>query len=258
MRNDEIAKQEAAARELLQALTRLSRDVHASPDFLAQVMARADAMPQPRRRLRHWLAVGAWWPDAPVLRWGAAVVFFFALIGAIPQYATWITAYIWDIPAATIHEARVQHHLWKKNFACATQLDGNASNYVALTNEHANVVVWTCPSGDVLVTIQPLKAPAAQRYVWIGLEDAAVAEQRAAAFVSEALAAEKSLRSEQRAVPVVRVLCQRWLPKHLIKRRVKFSDGRCQDEVINSRNGKITQREEATCEAACEWLVKKP
>lgn len=257
MRHDEMAKQEAAAREIIQALARLSSDVRASPDFLAQVMAQADHMPIPRRRLRHWIVSAAWWPGAPALRWAVAAVLLLALAGAIPQYAAWITAYVWDIPAAAIHEARTQHQLWKKNFACATQLDGNSNNYVALTNEHVNVVVWTCPSGDVLVTVQSLKEPSAQRYVWIGLDDAANPEQRAAALVPEVFAADKALRPDRRAVPVVRVLCQRWLPKHLIKRRVKFSDGRCQDEVINSRNGKMIQHEDAACEAACEWLPKK-
>jgi hypothetical protein len=184
-------------------------------------------------------------------------VLILALAGAIPQYATWMTAYVWDIPAAAIHEAKVQHQLWRKNFACATQLDGNSSNYMALTNEHVNVVVWTCPSGDVLVTVQSLHAPSSPRSVWIGLDVSTNLAQRPATFVPHVFAAEKPLRTDRRAVPVVRVLCQRWLPKHLIQRRVKFADGRCQDEVINARTGKMIEHEDAACEMACEWGPKK-
>lgn len=257
MRDDEIAKQEAAAHDIIQALARLSSAVRASPDFGAQVMAKADQIPIPRRRLRHRIVSAAWWPSAPAMRWVVATVLLMALAGAIPQYATWMTAYVWDIPSAAIHEAKVQHQLWQKNFACATQLDGNSSNYVALTNEHVNVVVWTCPSGDVLVTVQSLQEPSSQRYVWIGLDVSANPAQRSAAFVPKVFAADKTLRTDRRAAPAVRVLCQRWLPKHLIKRRVKFSDGRCQDEVINSRNGKMIEHEDAACEVACEWLPKK-
>jgi hypothetical protein len=257
MRDDEIAKHEAAAQDIIQALARLSHDVRASPDFGAQILAKVDHIPLPRRRLRHWRVRATWWPSAPAWRWVIATGLLLALAGAIPQYATWMTAYVWDIPAAAIHEAKVQHQLWQKNFVCAPQLDGTSSNYVALTNEHVNVVVWTCPSGDVLVTVQALHEPSSQRSVWIGLDVSVHLAQRFAAFIPHVFAAEKPLRTERRAVPVVRVLCQRWLPKHLIKRRVKFADGRCQDQVINSRNGKMIEHEDAACEVACEWEPQK-
>ena len=257
MRHDEIAKQEAAAREIIQALARLSGEVRASPDFLAQVMAKADQLPVLHRSPRHWIARAAWWPSIPVLRWAVAAVLLLALAGAIPQYVTWINAYVWGVPSTAVHEAKVQDQLWKKNFACSTQLDDKARNYLALTDEHLNVVVWTCPSGDVLVTLQSLKEPSAQRYVWIALDAFAHPEQQTALLVPEAFAADKAPRTDRRAAPVVRVLCQRWVPKHLIKRRVKFSDGRCQDEVINPRNGKMIEHKEAACENAREWLPKK-
>ncbi len=50
MTPNELDRQEAAAREIIAALGRLSCDVQAPPDFLAHVLAEADLRPAPRRR----------------------------------------------------------------------------------------------------------------------------------------------------------------------------------------------------------------
>jgi hypothetical protein len=47
------------------------------------------------------------------------------------------------------------------------------------------------------------------------------------------------------------VLCQKWLPNRLIKRRVQLADGRCVDEVVNPRTGRVTSRQDAPCDREC-------
>jgi hypothetical protein len=64
---------------------------------------------------------------------------------------------------------RAQEQLWQKNFACATQLDHNSSNYALIAGEHVVVVTWACPSGDVLVTVESATDESFRRSVWMPL-----------------------------------------------------------------------------------------
>jgi len=258
MTPDELSRQEEAAREAIRALSRLSSEVRVSPDFLAHVMARAEQLPEPRGGLWQRVRLAMTAPLSPAMRVVALVVFLLALAGAIPQYATWIKAYTWGVPSEAVHEAKVQERLWRKNFACATQLDRSSSNYTVLTADSVDVVVWGCPSGDVLVTVQSSQEPSRQRHVWIALDTLRDSEESFSFLVQQAFAAEKSPRGKRRSAHVVRVLCQKWLPKRFIQRRVQFSDGRCRDEVINPRNGKVTRHKEAACEPTCAGLAKLP
>src|SRR3712207_5023242 len=58
---DALAREEAANREVIAALGRLTRDVEAPPDFAARVLARADQQPAPRPGPLAWLTPG-WSP----------------------------------------------------------------------------------------------------------------------------------------------------------------------------------------------------
>ncbi len=142
--------------------------------------------------------------------------------------------------------------LWQKNFACATQLNRDSSNYAAIAGEHVTVVTWACPSGDVLITVESATEESMQRSVWIALE---APQQRASLFeglVQEALAAAWPLYAGKRADPVIAVLCQKWLKnKKLILRRIRRANGRCIDEVINPRTGRVLKRQKASCDRKC-------
>lgn len=59
MTPNELNQEEMAAREVIAALGRLSRDVQVPPDFLAHVLAKADQQPLPRRRPPAWTIVRA-------------------------------------------------------------------------------------------------------------------------------------------------------------------------------------------------------
>jgi hypothetical protein len=50
---------------------------------------------------------------------------------------------------------------------------------------------------------------------------------------------------------MIAVICQKWLPNKLVKRRIRRANGKCVDEVINPRNGRVVQRQPAPCARDC-------
>jgi hypothetical protein len=248
---DELARQEDAHREIIEALGKLSHQAQASPDFLGRVMEQADRLPLPRWHILAWLRPEPGWTPTTVTRVAFAVVLVLAMIGAVPQYLAWINAYTLGVPSESIHWAKAQERLWKKNFACATQLANSSSNYAALTGEQVVVVAWACPSGDVLVTLESPVDESFRRSVWISLKTPWQFTRRFPLLVQEALAAAGSQRADIGVAPMVEVLCQRWLPNRFIKRRIQLADGRCFDEVINPRTGQVVSRQNAPCDRAC-------
>jgi hypothetical protein len=180
-------------------------------------------------------------------RLAVAVLLILVVMGAVPQYITWFSAYLLGVPADRVYEARAQEMLWQKNFACATQLDHNSSNYALIAGEHVVVVTWACPSGDVLVTVESATDESFRRSVWIPLKMRRRIAQHFPWTVREAVAEQ----AFQQAAPMVGVLCQKWLPNHLIKRRIQLGNGRCVDEVLDPRTGRVVQRQPAPCDRAC-------
>jgi hypothetical protein len=249
--HDELERQEQAARDLLEVMAKMSHQTRASAGFVARVMARADALAMPRPGLFAWLTGGGGWLAAGGARVAVAALLVLALIGAVPQYVTWIKAFGMGVPAEVLHEARMQENLWEKNFTCATQLDRRSSNYAAIRGEHVTVVTWACPSGDVLVTVESATDDVSRRSVWIPLDSRPQAISLFDLAVQDAFAAARTFRVSKRSVPMVTVLCQKWLPNRFIKRRVQLANGSCFDEVINPRTGQVVRRQEAPCDRAC-------
>jgi hypothetical protein len=249
--HDELERQEQTARDLIEALAKMSHQTRASSGFVARVMARADTLAVPRPGALAWLTGGGGWLVAGGARLAVAALVVLALIGAVPQYITWIKALVMGVPADVLHEARMQENLWEKNFACATQLDRHSSNYAAISGEHVIVVTWACPSGDVLVTVESATDDVARRSVWIPLDARRQAVSLFDLAVHDAFAAAGAFQVSRRSVPMVTVLCQKWLPNRFIKRRVQLANGSCFDEVINPRTGRVVHRQEAPCDRAC-------
>ena len=235
MRHDEFEQHERAAGDIIHAIGRASDDIRVPPDFRAQVMAKAEPLTSPRPAHLHWRSVALTWMSARRLRVAMALVFVLALGGAIPQYATWFKAFTAGAPSTTLHTALEQERLWEKNFTCATQLDQNSKDYAAIAGDNVHVVVWACPSGDVLVTTESPQEAASPRSVWVPL----------------ALAAAQRSPAGWRVARITQVLCQKWLSNKRILRRVRLTDGSCRDEVINTRTGRVVRSRPAPCNPQC-------
>jgi hypothetical protein len=245
MKREEFAQHEAEARDIIDRLTRL-RNVSAPPDFLDQVMAKAEQMPLYRqglfRRLRRWF----FWPDTMIARLALATVFLLALGGAVPQYLTWIKQYVW---VATTE----QEEMWRKNAACSINLD--VHNHRTVEVEGRQVEVLVCPSGDILVKVGPPDAEQYEYlYQWIALDALKKPVDKGVShfgfLLQQAFAAAKRPHPT-RAAQTVRVLCQKQLSNGFLKRRLQLADGQCQDEVIDPRTGKVVERKNAPCDSSC-------
>lgn len=248
--HDDLERQEEAHRDLTEALGELSQDLRASPGFVTRVMAHADQ----RRRLQQgwlgWVSTLPWLLTGPV-RFAVAAILMLAVLGAVPQYLNWINAYRMDVPSNTLQQAKLQEQLWEKNFNCATQLDRHSSNYAVINGEQVVVVAWACPSGDVLVSLESTTDDVLRRSVWIPLNAQPLTVGLLPNLVETAFAGEGLHLAKRRGAPMVTVLCQRWLPKRLIVRRIQLENGGCFDELINPRTGKVIQRRKAPCSRKC-------
>ncbi len=249
MRHDEFARHEANARDLIEALGQLegSRDRQTAADFETQVMARAAQEPEPRRGLWSWLFDGAWVPVNPSVRVAVAALSVLVLVGAVSQYVTWINAYWMGIAPDELREARIQEHLWQKNFDCAAQLNYESANYAAIAGEQVSVVTWACPSGDVLVTLASVSGDVSQRSIWVALDAPELNVQLLDWLTPSAFAASLD-RVAQRQRPRLSVLCQKRLPQKKLLRRMQQKPGQCVDEVIDTRNGRVIERRQAPCQ----------
>lgn len=251
MTHDEFSRREEAARDIIDALGRLSREAQASPGFAEKVLAQAEQFPVPRRGYLGWFMAAPRWPTTTAMRLAVAAVCVLVVIGAVPQYVTWIRAALLGIPSGTLAYANLQEKLWEKNFACATQLDQNSDNYALITSEHVIVVAWACPSGDVLVTVESPAEERLERSVWVALDGPARTSSLLHELVPRAYAADWPLHVRKAADPMIAVICQKWLPNKLVKRRIRRANGKCVDEIINPRDGRVVQRQAAPCARDC-------
>ncbi len=249
MTHDEFAQHEDEARDLIEALGKLSRDTQASPNFAARVMAQADQLPAPRRGL--WLLRALLWPATPAMRVTAAAFGLIVLFGAVSHYVTWIRAYTMGVPSGALREARLQGRLWQKNFECATQLDQHSANYAAITSEHVTVVTWACPSGDVLVMLESPSDDIAQRSVWVALDFPYESASLLDRVIPPAFAAADAGYAARRVAPITAVLCQKVLSNHVVKQRVQRADGTCEDRFVNTANGRVVKQQKAPCNTKC-------
>lgn len=252
MKHDEFSRHEDDARDLIEALGKLSRDTQASPDFSARVIVQADQLPTPRRGVFAWLSDLPLWPASPGWQVVAAAFCLVVMIGAISQYVTWVQAGLMGVPSGLLHEAQLQQQLWQKNFECATQLTQQSANYAAIAGEHVTVVTWACPSGDVLVTLESLteSETVSQRSVWVPLDAPQPIARFFDALVPQAFAARRP-QLAQRSNPVTQVICQKRVHKTLVKRRVQRANGKCEDEWIQVTTGSVVKRQPAPCDPGC-------
>ena len=180
-----------------------------------------------------------------------ALAFVVAVVGAIPQYSTWFKAFTAGVPSTALLTALEQERLWEKNFTCATRLDQDSEDYAAITGDKVHVVVWACPSGDVLVTTESPQEAASPRSVWVPLAASPSEASQWTPLIRQVFAAGQRRPGGLRLARIVSVLCQKWLRDGRILRRVRLDNGSCRDEVINTRTGEVVQSRPAPCDSRC-------
>jgi hypothetical protein len=247
MNDDKLKKQEDEARDIISALGRLSSDAQASPKFLGQVLAKADQLSPPRRRFSTWFMQLTVWPSSMGARLAFAALLVIAIIGAVPQYIAWTNSYIMSDSSSAIFEASLQDRLYIRNLACYN----DSNNYTSLNSDYGAVTILACPTGDVHVTLEPQAKDLPSIAAWFPAEDQSETLSLFDWFVPKAYADGPPQVSMIAAAPIIKIICQKLISKHRIMRRVKYQDGRCADEIINTQAGRIVERRDAPCTPNC-------
>jgi hypothetical protein len=170
-------------------------------------------------------------------------------IGAVPQYTTWVKAYMLNVPWNAVSEAEEQKALWTKNFECSWKEPAQSAKTTMTTGRNERVTITLCPSGDALVAIQP---PGGEpRFRWIGFDRFGTGTERAAwldelpGFGVRPAAAAEAPRLLAQAEPTV--ICVTRDARGFIVRRLQLADGKCQEQVINPYTGTVVTVRAAAC-----------
>ena len=180
------------------------------------------------------------------LKWWQWVLMYptlgIALFGSVPTLVQFFDSWTIGVPFGSTAAAKQQNELWKANFDCTRTVKGET----VTTKINTQVSVTVCPSGDVLVSLQPADSPQILR--WIGIKSLV---ERSARFgpgllLGEAVAAEDKILIAQADT----VLCQRLVDGRLL-RRVRDANGNCFEEIINTYTGALEKRAPASCSDKC-------
>jgi len=172
-----------------------------------------------------------------------ASAFVVVFLSALPTYQQWFKSLQINVPFSKVAETENQNKMWQDNETCykhATPIQVTTSSNDALS-------VTVCPgTGDLLLDIQP---PGKQQQItrWIGLHDLEVTSS-AGLFPAAALAAEAPFEIAQTPAAV---LCQKWIGPGIVLRRVRYANGQCFDQQINTYSGLVMSVAPAPCLPSC-------
>lgn len=174
-----------------------------------------------------------WWQW--VLMYPAFAV---ALVGAVPQFAQWISALrIGAPPGSNVADLKAQAAAWERNLKCLAEIE----RIKPASGTPYAIDLLICPGGDILVTLIPTHDPRAQTSRWI-LTGELLRPGGQFALIPSAVAQAAPVPAPQatRVVAVKKV-------NDLIVRRVLLSDSTCEDQTINAYTGRLVGTKRAPC-----------
>lgn len=179
-----------------------------------------------------------------------------AFLGAVPQYVNVAKAYVYQVPVKQVFSAQMQNEMWTKNADCIRK----APRSQVTLEEHIAISASACASRDILVDIT---YPDDKKvYRWIPFATPPADDDSS----SDALLNKIDLIAEALAMPAVspvvsesigtaqsagQIICQRWLDKRRLLRRIRESDSACHDEIVDTYTGKVESQKPSECKADC-------
>ena len=162
------------------------------------------------------------------------------LVSAIPTFLQLYRSLTMDVPYSKVASAINQDTLWKRNSQClaARQIEGFT------TSQGSNISLLECANGDLLVVLP-------KGLHWIAAEEIQVKKAQASIMFREAFASDRGMDHQLVAQGSRTVICQRWLRDGLLLLRVRYSNGQCFDEVINTYTGAVVSSTIAPCDPNC-------
>lgn len=175
-----------------------------------------------------------------------------ALVTAAPQWIDKGRAWYNGTKLASYADAEKQNAMWRKNLSCS------AVPFAWYANpNNVRVDATICDSGDVFVRAS---TPGNQQFFkWIGLDDVMNIQSggglipgASAAPMSRATLSSGWQRPRMIAVQYTNavVVCQKFLDQRRVLRHVRTGQG-CFDEIIDTFNGTVLQRNAVPCRTQC-------
>lgn len=187
----------------------------------------------PSRRQRKWWQWLLMYPSLLI-----------AIISAIPTFIEIYDSHKLGVPFGFGKAAKQQNEVWERNFECVRKEDFHD----VVTRHNVKVGTIVCPSGDVLLRAEAPKSPI--RLKWLDLSTFRLDKRSSInRLIGEAVAAE--LSENERLAHAPDVLCQRWVKKGILLRRVRDPNGQCFDETIDTYKGIVISRLPAPCDSNC-------
>ena len=185
----------------------------------------ARAEPQAPRRWWQWFLM---YPTLVVV-----------LVPAIFQFVQWATAIGYGLsPFGDTKEALGQLHAWERNAGCLK--GGDIDSLETRSPIDYQIHLLPCPSGDILLTLVPLRIPDRQVNRWVITRDL-FASPSAGSLVGSALAQATATQPQP-----VRVIGVRQQGTTIIK-RTQLSNGNCIDQTIDGLTGRQLSQAAAPC-----------
>lgn len=176
-----------------------------------------------------------------------------SLLTAAPQWVDKTRTLVEGVNTATIQDAEKQNLLWKKNLSCS------AAPFAWYSNpNNVKIDATICDSGDIFVrAITPTND---QFFKWLPIDDVVqqtkpkdrglVPSANAATLDSVLAGSGSRAKALFHYAQMANILCQKFIDDRRILRRVQTPQG-CFDEVIDTYNGAVIQRNPAPCTPQC-------
>lgn len=168
-----------------------------------------------------------------------------SLLGATPTIMEAAKAFDTGVPFGMSADAGEQNRLWKANFECAQKMQFQTIR----TKRNVEIGSVICESGDVLLKGK-LPDTDDYQYRWVSWNAIAHDKQAGLSLFGSAHAATESGAGFMRVQNSPNVICQRWVGKGTLLRRVA-TNRICVDELVNTYNGRVMKRNPAPCQPGC-------
>jgi hypothetical protein len=173
-------------------------------------------------------------------------------ITSLPQALQVVKSYHINIPFSKVPDAEEQNQRWTnpKNLECLQ----HAQWMTVRTERNDSITVTACQTGDILVKVQP---PASQAYVarWIAVGDLKPGQlppaQSSAWSESVAFAGDDLAGMQLAQGPATGVVCQKMEGGGILLQRVRFANGTCADQRINTYSGLLVSSTPVACTPKC-------
>jgi hypothetical protein len=186
----------------------------------------------PRKSWWQWLLLH---PTLPA----ALIPLIVALWAGVPQLLQWKAARDLNVPTSELARTQEQKRAWETNREC---LQTEIQQVALRSPATYTISLQACPSGDILLALTPLHAPANPTYEWILTRKLLLTPQASFSFTTTARA---QVAPPNSAAPI-RVIDVRTQGRNVV-RRLQLANNACIDETVDTATGRRLSSNSAPC-----------